>query len=82
MCTFNIVLDDELVKTARKSFSNEDSMTAWMEEQITALLTRYVPTSENKAERRQRKHDSIMGIISGAPDLDYKRMHLSDKYGV
>lgn len=57
-------------------------MTKWMQEQITILLTRYVPTSENKEERHCRKHDSLMGIISGAPDLDYKRMHLSDKYDV
>lgn len=78
MCTFNIAIDDQLVTSARLAFRDEKSMTAWIEEQITVLLNNHV----NNAERRPRKHDALMGILSDAPDTDYRRSHLREKYGI
>lgn len=82
MCTFNIALDDVLVSTARSSFPDDESMTLWMEEQITDLLRKYTVQANTEHLRRPRKHDALMGVIADAPELDYKRMHLKDKYGV
>lgn len=53
-----------------------------MEEQITALLAHYVSAEKENTARRPRKQDSLMGIIAGTPEQDYKRIHLQEKYGV
>lgn len=82
MCTFNIALDDELVKTARQSFPDEDSMTIWMEEQISILLKMHVQSGNQDKARKAHKHDALMGIISEVKDIDIKRIHLSEKYGL
>lgn len=82
MCTFNIALNDRLVSSARSSFPDDKSLTRWMEEQISVLLTHYVTSEKEEVIRRPRKHDALMGIIAGMPEQDYKRIHLQEKYGV
>ncbi|MDO4991405.1 MAG: hypothetical protein Q4E26_00425 [Prevotellaceae bacterium] len=82
MCTFNIALDDTLVKSARQSFPDENSMTIWMEEQISVLLKMHVQAENKKSVRKAHKHDALMGIISEVSDIDAKRVHLSEKYGL
>lgn len=37
---------------------------------------------DEKALRKARKHDALMGIISMDAEKDYKRIHLREKYGV
>lgn len=82
MCTFNIALDDQLVNTARSSFLSMEEMTAWVEEQIAILLRNHAMSSPKEKLRKARKHDELMGIISIDSEKDYKRVHLSEKYGV
>lgn len=82
MCTFNIAINDRLVSSARSSFPDDKSLTKWMEEQITVLLTSTVAETKEKAIRRPRKHDALMGIIGDIPEVDYKRVHLQEKYGI
>jgi hypothetical protein len=38
MCTYNITLNDELVKQTRSSFANEDAMDRWIQQQVEAML--------------------------------------------
>lgn len=82
MCTFRISLDDKLVNSARMSFHDDNRMTLWMEETISAILMDYVSKTETKSVRIPRKHDALMGVLSGAPEIDYKREHLKEKYGL
>lgn len=82
MCTFNIALDDKLVNVAKSSFANHQSMTAWMEEQISVLLLQYVSSGAEKHERQTRKHDALMGVISNMANVDCKQVHLKEKYGI
>ncbi|MBQ0073340.1 MAG: hypothetical protein KBT34_04015 [Prevotella sp.] len=53
-----------------------------MEETISAILMDYVSKTETKSVRIPRKHDALMGVLSGAPEIDYKREHLKEKYGL
>ena len=39
MCTYNITLNDELVKQTRSSFANEDAMDKWLQQQIEMILS-------------------------------------------
>lgn len=64
MCTFNIALDDQLVNSAKSSFLSIEEMTAWMEDQITVLLQTHAISQEKKLERKARKHDALMGMVS------------------
>lgn len=82
MCTVNIAIEDKLIDTARLSFGNEKSMKKWLEEQVTALLRSRLSYNETKTKRAPRKHDALMGIINNDINLDYKRLHLSEKYGI
>lgn len=81
MCTINISLDDRLLNAARVAFPSEDSLRHWLEEQLTALL-KSKANDISVPERRPRKHDSLMGIINDPGEIDYRRIHLREKYGV
>ena len=81
MCPINISLDDWLLNAARLAFPSEDNMRHWLEEQLTALL-KSKANDISVPERRPRKHDSLMGIINDPGEMDYRRIHLREKYGV
>lgn len=82
MCTFSLAIDDELVNTARTAFPNEEAMTLWLEKQVTDLLDRVSNPKEKSKERKPRRHDVLRGILKNAPEIDYKQLHLIEKYGV
>jgi len=67
-----------VVSLARKSFADDKTMQAWMEEQLTILLSEYVSMSI----RKPHKHDSLLGVICDVPEVDIKRVHLKEKYGI
>lgn len=82
MCTFNLAIDDDLVDNARSAFTNKEAMTSWLEDQISDLLEQISIEKEELKERKPHKHDVLRGILRNAPDLDYKRIHLEEKYGI
>lgn len=82
MCTFNLAIDDELVNTARKAFPNEKEMTLWLEKQVSDLLDRVSVSKKITKTQKIHRHDALRGILKDAPDLDYKRIHLDEKYGI
>ena len=42
MCTYNITLNDSLVEKARPAFANDKALQKWLQEQVSAILERYV----------------------------------------
>ena len=42
MCTYNITLNDTLVEKARPAFANDKALQKWLQEQVSAILERYV----------------------------------------
>ena len=80
MCTYNLTFDDTVVSAARRAFPSDDSMKAWMQEQLSILLQK---VSSETTTRPSHKHDALMGILSDAPETDdYKRIHLREKYNL
>ena len=51
MCMYNISLNDELVRQTRQSFASEALMTAWIQQQLEALLTDF--NARQKATRQK-----------------------------
>ncbi|MCQ2259250.1 MAG: hypothetical protein MJZ41_14865 [Bacteroidaceae bacterium] len=53
-----------------------------MEEQLSVLLLRYASEDVEEKERTPRKHDALMGILINVADMDCKRVHIKEKYGL
>lgn len=53
MCTYNITLNDTLVEKARPAFSNDKAMQKWLQEQVSAILERFI-NSQVEAESAQQ----------------------------
>ena len=82
MCTYSFTLNDKLLDAVRPSFQSEESMKAWMQEQLTVLLQTYSSNIAVVNDRSTHKHDALMGVLAGASEFDCKREHLKEKYGV
>lgn len=85
MCTYNISINDMLAQQARSAFIDDNALKDWMQKQLEIalnLLLERKAMANNDAPRVKHSHDDLMGILSKAPQKDYKRMHLSEKYGV
>ncbi len=53
MCTYNITLNDELVKQARSSFANDDAMDKWIQQQVEAVLVEFNVKQQIRANARR-----------------------------
>lgn len=82
MCTFNLAIDDMLVERVRPSFPDEKALNEWMKKQMAIVLQNFVASQDKKELCHAHKHDALMGVLKDAPELDYKALHLSEKYGI
>ena len=53
MCMYNISLNEELVRQTRQSFASESLMTAWIQQQLEALLSDF--NARQKAARQKAR---------------------------
>ena len=82
MCTFSIAIDDALLDSVRSSFQDEKALAEWMKEQVSIVLQNFAASHRADVVRHAHKHDALMGILKDAPEMDYRTLHLSEKYGV
>lgn len=85
MCTYNLSVNDVLIEKARSAFSDDNALKEWLQKQLDAALNVLVNKNSsvhNPAPRLKHNHDDLMGILSDAPNKDYKRMYLNEKYGL
>lgn len=69
MCTYNITLNDTLVEKARPAFSNDKAMQKWLQEQVSAILERFI-NSQIEAESAQQ-HAMVKESLTTA----FKELH-------
>ncbi len=82
MCTFNLEIDDKLVDTARSVFPNDETMTLWLENQLTNFLGKVSVPHDEAKDRKSRRHDALRGILKEISDVDCKSVYLKEKYGI
>lgn len=59
MCTYNISLNDELVKQSRKSFASESAMTLWLQQQVEALLVSFNASQQATRQKARKAIDAM-----------------------
>lgn len=79
MCTINLAIDDILLDQVRPSFKDESALKEWIKDQVSIVIRDFA-TAQAKTERRAHKHDALMGVIKDAQEIDYKTIHLKEKY--
>lgn len=53
MCTFNIPLNDNLVRETRRSFADDATMTAWLQQKVETLLYEFNAMQQTKKNARK-----------------------------
>lgn len=53
MCTYNISLSDALVERARPAFPDDKALQQWLQEQVSAVLERFISEQKKKESEQQ-----------------------------
>lgn len=53
MCSYNIRLDDALVEKVRPSFSDDQALELWLQQQLEITLRNYYTLMEKRAKARK-----------------------------
>ncbi len=75
MCTYNISLNDDLVRQTRQSFASESLMTAWIQQQLEALLTDF---NARQQAARQKARQAIEAMRRQSEQNGNDTMTLDD----
>ena len=72
---YNISLNDELVRQTRQSFASEEKMTAWIQQQLEALLTDF---NARQQTARQKARQAIEAMRRQSEENGNDAMTLDD----
>lgn len=72
---YNISLNDELVRQTRQSFASEAKMTAWIQQQLEALLTDF---NARQQTARQKARQAIEAMRRQSEENGNDAMTLDD----
>ncbi len=72
---YNISLNDELVRQTRQSFASEAKMTAWIQQQLEALLTDF---NARQQAARQKARQAIEAMRRQSEENGNDAMTLDD----
>lgn len=75
MCMYNISLNDELVRQTRQSFASESLMTAWIQQQLEALLTDF---NARQQAARQKARQAVEAMRRQSEQNGNDAMTLDD----
>lgn len=75
MCMYNISLNDDLVRQTRQSFASESLMTAWIQQQLEALLTDF---NARQQAARQKARQAIEAMRRQSEQNGNDTMTLDD----
>lgn len=53
MCSYNIILNDELVGKVRPSFADDQAWEQWLRQQLEAMLFNYCALMEKRSKARK-----------------------------
>ena len=71
MCSYNITLDDTLVKRAKPSFADDNALQLWLQEQIEWLLLEQIETQSGITPPCQyTEEEAMQRIIKATADVD------------
>lgn len=59
MCTYNIRLDDRLVAEARASFTSEEAMQNWIQQQVESLLAKLNSVQQDTIAKARKAIESM-----------------------
>ena len=74
MCTYNVMIEDEIADRLRSSFKDDTSMENWIQKQLTVLVLKHISESKNKA-RTLRELCSSFGCDLSDVDAEDLRAH-------
>ena len=82
MCSYNITLDDTLVKQVKPSFTNEKALKLWLQQQMEELLRNYVrqksvmvtPTEEGTIP------DVVLSLLGAVVPLEHNDLNGRNDY--
>ena len=91
MCSYNITLNDTLMEKVRTSFSDDQALTLWLQQQIEELLLNYYLRQESMSNQQTEEQpipDIVLSLLgAGEPlsddDLNGRRayyQYLEEKY--
>ena len=81
MCTYSISINDSVMEIVRPAFTDEESLSRWMQQQMELLMIRYAATLERPTAKSQRLSQRLRGIATAPKDFDYKQ-ELANRYEV
>jgi len=59
MCTYNITLNDTLVERARPAFGDDKALQKWLQEQVSAVLERFLSSQASEAQQQAMVKESL-----------------------
>lgn len=71
MCSYNITLDDALVKQAKPSFANDKALKLWLQQQMEELLRNHVRQESliGTIQDKQAVPDVVLSLLGACAPL-------------
>lgn len=83
MCSYNITLDDTLVKQIKPSFANDKALKLWLQQQMEEMLRNYVQHKSKTilSSEEQAAPDIVLSLLgAGMPIADSDLNGRNDYY--
>ena len=82
MCSYNITLDDTLVKKVKPSFADEKALKLWLQQQMEELLRNYAQHSDRLliSSDEQAVPDIVLSLLGAGMPIDDNDLNGHNEY--
>ena len=71
MCSYNITLDDTLVKQAKPSFADDKALETWLQQQVEWLLLEHIEAQRGTTPPCQYTEEEVLQrVIQATSEVD------------